>query len=65
VYRVVQRKRKDVNLCITLDRQAANILYDLAEREFDGNRSQAVRRLIRDFAQANEEKRVKYPEVAS
>lgn len=40
--------RKDVFLSATVDPESASILQELAEREAEGNRSLALRRVIRE-----------------
>jgi len=44
--------RKDISLSATVDPDAARILTELAERETDGNKSQMMRRMIREAAAA-------------
>lgn len=40
--------RKDVLMCASIDPDGARILAALAERETEGNRSQMLRRVIRE-----------------
>jgi len=44
--------KKDVSLSATVDPDAARILTELAEREAEGNKSQMLRRMIREVAAA-------------
>ena len=42
------KERKLVAVAVRLDATTAAVLEELAERECEGNRSQAVRRLLRE-----------------
>jgi len=44
--------RRDISLSATVDPDAARILTELAEREAEGNKSQMLRRMIREVAAA-------------
>jgi len=50
IWRVTMRK--DISLSATVDPDAARILTELAEREAEGNKSQMLRRILREAAAA-------------